>query len=577
METRQVPGTDLGGLAVEAFFYGFPLVFDLGEVRRFPRAGVGAVPATPYNEFGHAQQLAGPETRFVSINNDTVYSIANIDVSGGPIRLDVPDTHGRYYVLQFVDAWTNNFAYVGHRATGTEAASFVLVARDWQGEAPDGARVIRFPTNIGTIVGRWAVDGEADIPHVIELQRRLRLTPTTPGDGIPDGDPSVPEDLQFFEQLRVWIAAFPPSERDQAYQQRFEPLGLLAARSPYTDADSDLAAAMRQALVTAKQQMEQALKGGSSPIQNGWSLTYHVFDYNLDFFEVGALDDPAWKLPDDPKRYVQRALGSARRPVGQPRLRSGLCDGLPRRRQQPARRRQPLRAAFRLRAAGRRFLVGDDVRHTDFFLVANPIGRYSIGDRTAGLRRDAAGGLHDRHAARRSHRPPPPRQLATDAHWGIPADPSHVRTRRGRVRRPLRAAANPQSRLSQLAPTGVRRRERTLTEDLRAAELDAATLTPQNGADRWDRLRAPRRGRSRDRSSRYPARWASVSTAAAGTSSAARAGYWREVVVRVRQAASAAQRRRRDHLGRARTSAMSVAIYFALGVSPLRGASLWRP
>jgi hypothetical protein len=29
----------------------------------------------------------------------------------------------------------------------------------------------------------------------------------------------------------------------------------------------------------------------------------------------------------------------------------------------------------------------------DFYLVANPIGRYSIGDRTPGLRRDADGSL----------------------------------------------------------------------------------------------------------------------------------------------------------------------------------------
>ena len=46
----------------------------------------------------------------MSINNDTVYSIAQLDVSGGPVRLRVPDADGRYYVLQFVDAWTNNFA-----------------------------------------------------------------------------------------------------------------------------------------------------------------------------------------------------------------------------------------------------------------------------------------------------------------------------------------------------------------------------------------------------------------------------------------------------------------------------------
>ena len=337
-EGTQVTESDLGALAVEAFFYGFPLVFDLGEVGRLASEGIGAVPPSPYNQFGHADHLAGPETRFVSVNNDTVYSIANVDVSGGPVHLDVPDAKSRYYVLQFVDAWTNNFAYVGHRATGTEAASFLLVAPAWEGEVPGGVRVIRLPTNIATIVGRWAVNGEADLPNVIELQKCLTLTATAPGDGVPDGDASVPEDLRFFEQLRVCMSAFPPSERDRAYQQRFAPLGLLEVQSPYTDGASKLAGVLRQGLATAKHKMEEALKGDSSPIQNGWSLTYHVFDYNLDFFEVGALDSDAWKLADGPTRYAQRALAARGRPVGQPRLRGRLRDGLPRWRRKSARR-----------------------------------------------------------------------------------------------------------------------------------------------------------------------------------------------------------------------------------------------
>ena len=41
--------------------------------------------------------------------------MAQLDLSVGPLRLEVPDTGGRYYVLQFVDAWTNNIAYVGTR------------------------------------------------------------------------------------------------------------------------------------------------------------------------------------------------------------------------------------------------------------------------------------------------------------------------------------------------------------------------------------------------------------------------------------------------------------------------------
>ena len=115
---------DRAALAAEAFIYGFPLVFNLSQVGRFVREGVGGVPAGPFNTFGHATKLAGPQDTFVSINNDTIYSMAQLDLSGGPVRLRVPDTAGRYYVLQFVDAWTNNFAYVGHRATGTEAGSF---------------------------------------------------------------------------------------------------------------------------------------------------------------------------------------------------------------------------------------------------------------------------------------------------------------------------------------------------------------------------------------------------------------------------------------------------------------------
>src|SRR5271166_1023771 len=101
---------DLAALAADAYVYGFPLVFDLQEVGGFTREGMGSLAPAPFNSFSHASKLAGPQDRFVSINNDTIYSIAQVDVSHGPVLLRVPDTAGRYYVLQFVDAWTNNFA-----------------------------------------------------------------------------------------------------------------------------------------------------------------------------------------------------------------------------------------------------------------------------------------------------------------------------------------------------------------------------------------------------------------------------------------------------------------------------------
>ena len=80
---------DLAALAADAYIYGFALVYDLQMVGG--QAEMGMIRPGPFNTFSHASRLAGPDDRFVSINNDTIYSIAQIDVSGGLVLLRVPD------------------------------------------------------------------------------------------------------------------------------------------------------------------------------------------------------------------------------------------------------------------------------------------------------------------------------------------------------------------------------------------------------------------------------------------------------------------------------------------------------
>jgi hypothetical protein len=385
---------DLAALAAEAYIYGFPLIFDLQMAGG--HAELGMIAPAPFNSFSHASRLAGPDDRFVSINNDTIYSIAQVDVSGGPVLLRVPDTAGRYYVLQFVDAWTNNFAYVGRRATGTADGSFLLVPPGWEGNAPGGTQVIEFPTQVATIVGRWACDGTADLDAVRALQSKLALEPQgTPvaATGVP-APTEVPAGLTFFEQLRTWMQAFPPSAQDRDYQQRFAALGLLDPDSPYSDCAPELAQALTVGADTAKQKIEAALTaGGLAPVVNGWTLTFHMFDYNLDHLGLGTIDDPAWKIADREASYLARALAA----------RGGLWGN------------HGYEAAYpmtyvdadgdQLDGRNRYTLTFDQDPPVDafwsitmydlpeFYLVANPIGRYSIGDRTPGLRHDSDGSL----------------------------------------------------------------------------------------------------------------------------------------------------------------------------------------
>ena len=386
---------DLTSLAADAYVYGFPLVFDLREVSRFTRAGLGSLPAQPFNSFSHAAALAGPPDQFVSVNNDTIYSIAQIDLSGGPLRLDVPDTAGRYYVLQFVDAWTNNFAYVGRRASGTAAGHYLLMPPGGKADPADEVTVIEFPTMVGSIVGRWACDGPDDLAAVSELQAATVLRPDgqrTAAAGIP-APVAVPAELAFYEQLRTWMQAFPPSDSDRAYQQRFAPLGLLDRTTPYAECPPELAAALSAGATAGKQNLESSITGGQLPVQNGWRLTYHMFDYNIDHLGPGTIDDSQWIVSDRPASYLIRALAAraglwgnhgyeAAYPLTYVDADGDQLDG-----------RIAYTITFSPQPPVDAFWSLTMYNLPDFYLVDNPISRYSIGDRTQDLRFDSDGGL----------------------------------------------------------------------------------------------------------------------------------------------------------------------------------------
>ncbi|MGW7066584.1 DUF1254 domain-containing protein [Streptomyces sp. NPDC054855] len=390
--------TDLQALAAEAYIYGHPLVLNLDEVDRVSRDGKGSVPSAPFNEFSHGSRLAGPQDGPDS-DTDTICSLAQLDLSGGALLLTVPDTGGRYYVLQFVDAWTNNFAYVGRRATGTDEASYLLTPPGWDEEVPLGATRIAVPTEVATIVGRWACTGPDDVAAVRELQEDTLLEPywTATGEShglpthtyVPDGEPEI----LFYEKLRARMAAFPPAQPDLAYQQRFAPLGLLDAQSPYTQPEPELAEALRAGFAAGKERVEQAAAEGSGPRQNGWELAYHAFDYNADHFETGTLRDPEWICADRDSGRMLRATSEHTALWGEHGYEAAYAlawddgDGRPLEGEQSYTLRfekpPPVDAFWSVT------MYGLPDRH----LVADPAERHSMGDRTPGLNYDDDGSL----------------------------------------------------------------------------------------------------------------------------------------------------------------------------------------
>jgi hypothetical protein len=72
----------------------------------------------------------------------------------------------RYYVLQFIDLFTYNCAYIGSRATGSGSGNFLFVGPIGKEKFPRGSRRFSMRTEIVGILGRTHLNGPDDIENV---------------------------------------------------------------------------------------------------------------------------------------------------------------------------------------------------------------------------------------------------------------------------------------------------------------------------------------------------------------------------------------------------------------------------
>ncbi len=129
--------------AADAYLFGYPLVI-MEETRLASEKTNGT------NLLGHSREFPDGDFRLVVRPNfDTLYTTAWIDLKDGPQVVTMPDTGDRYYVLPFLDAWTNVFARAGTSTTGNGKQEVVLVGPDYAGQLPEGlTKVLKSPTDM---------------------------------------------------------------------------------------------------------------------------------------------------------------------------------------------------------------------------------------------------------------------------------------------------------------------------------------------------------------------------------------------------------------------------------------------
>jgi hypothetical protein len=338
----------------------------------------------PFNRFAHIRQLLGPEfTEVVGPNNDTLYSLAWLDLGTEPIVFSAPDVPGeRYYVIQIIDMYTFNVEYIGARTTGYQAGKYLFTGPGWDGPPPEGIDgVRRTEGRYLLLLGRTAVAGAEDVSAVNALQDQYTLTPLSAYLGqplpepapVPDFPPYDPEratSIDFINYLNFLLGQIEPGPDERPLLEKWAKIGVQPGR-PF-DAGK-LAPKVREAVAEGVATAHERIKAESLRVGrnvNNWTLIGEGFGYRSmvggkDLLRAAANMVGIYGNNPEEAYNFSAALDAGGEPLDASKHNYVIKFDTP----------PPVKAFWSITM----------YKLPVPLFIANPINRYSIGDRTPGF------------------------------------------------------------------------------------------------------------------------------------------------------------------------------------------------
>jgi hypothetical protein len=286
MARENVDKGDNKQIAEEAFIYGFPMVMGYGIMYEYAVDTKSDQYKAPFNKIYNTARVYTPkDTAVITPNSDTPYSFLWADLRAEPLVLSVPEVEkGRYYSVMLTDMYTCNYGYIGSRATGNGAGTYMIAGPDWKGETPAGVKMVfRCETEFSLAAYRTQLFGPSDIDNVKKVQAGYKVQtlsaflnkpapPAPPGIDWPKIDKKT-ADTDPFAYLS-FILQFCPTiggaEVEKPLRTRFAKIGIEAGK-PFaldklsTEQKEELMMGVKSGLEKIKQKVATIGKN-----ENGW-------------------------------------------------------------------------------------------------------------------------------------------------------------------------------------------------------------------------------------------------------------------------------------------------------------------
>jgi hypothetical protein len=386
-ETANALSTDsITAIAKEAWIYGYPIFYNYKTIYS-SAINKEAKEYSGFNKFKSVATSATPaDTLIVTINNDTPYSMAAINVSDEPVILEVPKIENdRYYVMQFVDLYTFNFEYVGSRATGNNAGKYLIAGPDWKGETPKGIdKVLHSETNLIFVVGRTQLHDPADVSNLKKIQAQYKLIPLHeytkhPAPPVKKYNLPLPvwkesdyNSLQFISALNALLQYANEDSSEKELRKRFAKIGIVPGQ-PFDSSkySPETIKAIEKGIAEAKQELE-------SKIDN--------------VKDAGSLFGTRAELKNN---FLNRAIAAAAGIYGNTKEEAVYTGSSVDKNNQPllGNNNYVLKFTKDQLPEAKYFWSITMYNLPKRFLIPNPINRYSIGNKTKGLKYESNGDL----------------------------------------------------------------------------------------------------------------------------------------------------------------------------------------
>jgi hypothetical protein len=275
---------DAKSIAADAYLQTYPLLLTARELDRQMNRAEQPDYLGKFNAFRHQDGLPSPKDASVRRKSfDAPYSWAWLDIRAEPVVLQLPAIPaGRFVVVQLYDLWGQNLLHVDARTGDGKPVNVLVAGPGWKGAQPRGiSKLVRADTLLVGVTGRTAAAVPGDAASVTEFAQQFRIVPLSrfaktaapkpaPALTFPAWDDAKADSGAFVGYVNALLPFVRLDAAEQVAFKRYAGIGMVPGK-PWDPAkmDSGVVAAIDAGVTDARNKLEKAMadaRGAVDPV-----------------------------------------------------------------------------------------------------------------------------------------------------------------------------------------------------------------------------------------------------------------------------------------------------------------------